>query len=86
MLTDVAKLPKDAERQLADPFGEKKSPWPSVLLLLALLAGAAFAWHKGYIGPKPETPPAAAEAQTKAEPANTEPATPAPAKPADTKK
>ncbi|ANE55417.1 hypothetical protein [Methylomonas sp. DH-1] len=86
LLTDVAKLPKDAERQLADPFGEKKSPWPSVLLLLALLAGAAFAWHKGYIGPKPETPPAAAEAQTKAEPASTEPAAPAPAKPADAKK
>lgn len=48
LLTGVAKLPKDAERQLLDPFGEKKSHWWWYVLLAILLGGAALMWHKGY--------------------------------------
>lgn len=49
-LTEVAKLPKDAERQLVDPFGEKKSPWRQYLLLALVLALAAVLWEKGMLG------------------------------------
>lgn len=84
LLTGVAKLPKDAEMQMVDPFGEKQSHWKSYVFLLILLAGAAYAWHKGYIGPKQE-PEKAAQVEEKAAQAKTEApaAAVAPAKPAE---
>ena len=78
LLTGVAKLPENAERQLTDPFGEKKSHWKRYLLLIALLAGGGYAWYHGYIGPKPVTPPEAAKPAEKVDAAK--PATAAPAK------
>jgi len=36
-LTKVAALPPGAERSLEDPFAEKKSPWPKLLFLLAII-------------------------------------------------
>ena len=36
-LTAVAQLPEGARRNLHDPYAEKKSPWPSVILLVVLL-------------------------------------------------
>jgi hypothetical protein len=49
-LTTVAALPPGAQRDLADPFAEKKSPWPKIILLVALLAAVYFALDKlGYI-------------------------------------
>jgi hypothetical protein len=84
LLTGVAKLPKDAEMQMVDPFGEKKSHWQSYVFLLILLAGAAYAWQKGYIGPKQE-PEKAAQVEEKAAAAKAEAPAPAaaPAKPAE---
>lgn len=60
-LTAVAHLPPGAERSLADPFAEKRSPWPRIIFTLLLLAGIAFClWKTGYATrwwpriPKPE--------------------------------
>ncbi len=83
LLTGVAKLPQDAERRMVDPFGEKKSPWKSYLLLLILIASAAYAWHNGYIGPKQPEPTADVAAPAAAAPAKTETPAAAPAKPAE---
>jgi len=33
-LTAVATLPPGAQRDLVDPFAEKKSPWPKAIVLL----------------------------------------------------
>ena len=40
-LTQIAKLPEGAERALTDPYAEKKTPWGTYLLLLAIVLGAA---------------------------------------------
>jgi len=48
-LTAAARLPDNAERSLADPFAEKKSPWKLYLVLAALLAAALLLWRQGYI-------------------------------------
>jgi len=40
-LTQVAALPPNAQRSMSDPYAEKPSRWPYVLLVLAILAGAA---------------------------------------------
>jgi hypothetical protein len=45
-LTNVAKLPPGTQRELFDPFAEKRRPWKLWLLLLAL-AGIAFGWWQG---------------------------------------
>lgn len=47
-LTAAARLPENAERSLADPFAEKKSPWKLYLVLAALLAAALVLWRQGY--------------------------------------
>jgi len=48
-LTAVAHLPKGAERSLKDPFAEKRSPWPRIILALLLLSGICFClWKSGY--------------------------------------
>ena len=36
-LTGVAALPPGSQRDLVDPFAEKKSPWPKVIVVLILL-------------------------------------------------
>ena len=36
-LTKVAALPPGAQRDLVDPFAEKKNPWPKVLVITALV-------------------------------------------------
>ncbi len=36
-LTGIAKLPPGAERDLADRFAEKKSPWPRLIIVLLVL-------------------------------------------------
>ena len=48
-LTAAARLPENAERSLADPFAEKKSPWKLYLALAALLAAALVLWRQGYL-------------------------------------
>ena len=48
-LTAAARLPENAERSLADPFAEKKSPWKLYLVLAALLAAALVLWRHGYL-------------------------------------
>jgi hypothetical protein len=46
----VAALPPGSQRDLVDPFAEKKSPWPKVILFVILLIIAYFALNKlGYI-------------------------------------
>ena len=41
-LTQMAKLPENAERALVDPYAEKPSRWRIYLVLLVLLAGALY--------------------------------------------
>ena len=58
-LTQVATLPPGSERDLTDPYAEKKSPWPT-LIVLALILWAAYAvlnkmgyiheWTQGRLG------------------------------------
>lgn len=84
LLTGTAKLPKGSERQMRDPFGEKKTPWGWYLLVI-VVAAAGVLWQKGCIpitGDK--VPQGKAEQAVKpaaAQPAETKPAEPAPAKP-----
>ena len=58
-LTEIAKLPPGADRDLVDPFAEKKSPWPNliafalVLYLVYLLLnhlGFIYQWTDGRLG------------------------------------
>lgn len=62
-LTGVAALPPGSQRDLVDPFAEKKSPWPKLILtaiVLALLAyfaygklnqkGLIYDWTKSWLG------------------------------------
>jgi hypothetical protein len=58
-LTQVAALPPGAQRDLIDPFAEKRSPWPAVIVLLLVLAAVLFGldrmgyiynWTKGSVG------------------------------------
>jgi hypothetical protein len=79
-LTGVAALPPGSARDMADPFEEKKSPWPKVIVLVIILAvvylvlsklGFIYDWTGGRMG---EQKPAAAEVA------------PAAAKPADATK
>ncbi len=62
-LTRVAALPPGSQRDLVDPFAEKKSPWPKVIVFLVLLMAAylilnrmgfIYEWTNGRLGiPKP---------------------------------
>ena len=45
-LTAVAALPPGSQRELKDPFEEKKSPWPK-LIVLALVIYVVFKWLGG---------------------------------------
>jgi hypothetical protein len=46
-LTQVAALPLGSQRDLVDPFAEKKSPWPKIILVLAILAVIGGCWYYG---------------------------------------
>lgn len=49
-LTGLASLPAGSQRDLVDPFAEKKSPWPKVLAVGAILVAAYLILNKlGYI-------------------------------------
>ena len=49
-LTGVAALPPGSQRDLIDPFAEKKSPWPKVMVVVLLLIVAYLVLNKlGYI-------------------------------------
>ena len=45
-LTDVATLPKGAERSLKDPYAEKSRPWRAYFTLLLIFL-IALAWYLG---------------------------------------
>jgi hypothetical protein len=47
-LTGVAALPPGARRSLADPYADKKSPWPFWLTLAVLVALGVWAWRQGW--------------------------------------
>ena len=56
-LTQIAVLPPGAQRDLADPFAEKKSPWPKIIAtILVLLAISYGLWYfrklDDYLSPK----------------------------------
>jgi hypothetical protein len=46
-LTQVAALPLGSQRDLVDPFAEKKSPWPKIILVLVILAVIGGCWYYG---------------------------------------
>jgi hypothetical protein len=78
-LTQVASLPAGAQRDLIDPFAEKKSPWPAFIALVIVLwiayavlnkMGYIHEWTNGRLGK-----PAAAQVEKKD--AGALPATPA---------
>lgn len=48
-LTKVASLPEGASRSLDDPFADKKSPWPKVIVLAGLLLGLLYLLYRGGI-------------------------------------
>jgi hypothetical protein len=49
-LTGLAVLPEGATRQLSDPFAEKQSKLPYVLLVILVLSAALWcAWHFGWV-------------------------------------
>jgi cytochrome c-type biogenesis protein CcmH/NrfG len=49
-LTAIATLPPGSDRDMADPYAEKKSPWPKVILLLVVLVLAYLALdHLGFV-------------------------------------
>jgi len=62
-LTSVAALPAGSQRDLVDPFAEKKSPWPKVIVVVVVLwlayaalnrLGYIYEWTNGRLGvPRP---------------------------------
>lgn len=69
-LTSIAKIPPGSNLSLSDPFEEKKSAWPTILLILALALGGGWIAHRmgwlagvtAKIAPSAETAPAPAPA------------------------
>jgi hypothetical protein len=45
-LTKIATLPPGSQRDLRDPYAEKKSPWP-IVIVLAIIIGLGIAWYLG---------------------------------------
>jgi hypothetical protein len=84
-LTQVAALPAGSTRDLADPFAEKKSPWPRIIIFLIILAiayavlnklGYIYEWTSGHLGDEPKKKTEIPGGATPVTPAT---ATPAPA-------
>jgi hypothetical protein len=72
-LTQVATLPAGSQRDTRDPFQERKSPWPKILVLLLLLyiayavlnnLGFIYDWTGGRMGVRKEHAPKAAAPTT----------------------
>lgn len=62
-LTGIARLPQNSSLSLQDPFQEKKSPWPTVLVIAAvLLIGGWTAYKQGWLARFLPAEPAVAEA------------------------
>ncbi|MDH2915791.1 MAG: hypothetical protein PXX77_02840 [Gallionella sp.] len=47
-LTALPVLPSGAHRSLVDPYAEKKSVWPYVVLVAAIIGAVGWAWYAGY--------------------------------------
>ena len=48
-LTGVAQLPAGAQRSTHDPFADKASPWPWLVLLAILMAAVVWVWRQGWL-------------------------------------
>ena len=46
-LTQIAALPPGSQRDLHDPFAEKKSPWPRIITVLVVLVVIGLGWYLG---------------------------------------
>jgi cytochrome c-type biogenesis protein CcmH/NrfG len=83
-LTGVAALPPGSQRDKVDPFAEKKSPWPTIIVLVFVLVlayvalnkmGYIYDWTNGRLGdPKPVQAEKAAPAAKAAPEAAAKPA------------
>ncbi|MFO0593378.1 MAG: hypothetical protein U0441_37900 [Polyangiaceae bacterium] len=70
-LTQMAHLPEGSERTLSDPYEEKSSPWPKILVIVAILAAGVYFWRTGQLKTwlhDLQTPPAAATSAPSAAP------------------
>jgi hypothetical protein len=75
-LTQVAALPPGAQRDLSDPYADKKSPWPTIVVVAIVLwilysvlssMGYIFEWTGGRLGkPHDTSAPAAVDAAKRA--------------------
>ena len=81
-LTSVAKIPLGATPNLVDPFAEKKSAWPKVILLIILLSiayslldnkGLVYEWTRGWLGTAPTKQSVEKTTDAKAPPAQQAP-------------
>ena len=72
-LTAVATLPPGSQRDLVDPFAEKKSPWPKIILLLIILGsvyailnemGFIYEWTNTRLGKQKQTSFSSEKAKT----------------------
>jgi hypothetical protein len=85
-LTQIAVLPPGAQRDLVDPYAEKKSPWPKLIALAIILViaylvlnkmGCIYDWTNGILGTeRPKKVEKAAPAQAPAADATSKPAEP----------
>ena len=77
-LTGIAKLPPNSERDLSDPFAEKKSGRNWLITLLIVLAAIGGLWYFGllnrYLPTLPKSPYLKKQEQTTSNPTNTTPA------------
>jgi hypothetical protein len=48
-LTALPHLPLGAHRSLADPYAERKSIWPYVIVLLLIIGSVLWAWYAGHV-------------------------------------
>jgi hypothetical protein len=46
-LTQIATLPPGSQRDLVDPYAEKKNAWPVIIIVLLILAVAGGSWYYG---------------------------------------
>ena len=72
-LTDMPIIPPGSERSLEDPFAEKKSPWPKLIVLAIILIvawklldkrGLINKWSNGWVGTKVEQTTSATNASS----------------------